>query len=111
MCTPLVVVADGWPLVVEGVKPSSKGVPGGVPCSRMSWSMSMPVALVEVSAWSQWGCGVLLWRGVLCSMLLVFAVSGIGRRGLTSLRFVEKLPGIFLVGMKGFRVLEQEYSP
>jgi hypothetical protein len=25
--------AEGWPLVVEGVKPLSKGVPGGVPYS------------------------------------------------------------------------------
>ena len=31
--------------------------------------------------------------------------------GLVSLCLVERLPGIFFVGLKGFRVLEHEYSP
>ena len=44
-------------------------------------------------------------------MLLVLAVSGVGRGGLVSLRLLERLPGIFLVGLKGFWVLEQEDNP
>jgi len=36
------------PRVVDGLKPSSKGVPGGVPWPWGSWSISMPVASTEV---------------------------------------------------------------
>ena len=48
--------------------------------------------------------------GVMCSLLLVSAGSGVGGVGLVSLRFVVGLPGILLVGLKGFRVLEQKDS-
>ena len=44
-------------------------------------------------------------------MLLVSAVSDVGRRGLVSLHFVVRLPSILFVGLKGFRVLEQKDGP
>jgi len=44
-------------------------------------------------------------------MVLVLAVGGVGRGGMVPLRFVEGLSGIFLVGLQGFRVLEQNYRP
>ena len=45
-------VCCGLPLVVDGVNSSSKGVHKGILCPGGSWSTSMPVAHVEVPAWS-----------------------------------------------------------
>ena len=46
-------------------------------------------------------------------MVLVPAVSSVGRGGggLVPLRLAEGLYGIFLVGLQGFRVLEQKDGP
>ena len=49
--------------------------------------------------------------GVLCFLVVVFAVRGVGRGGLVPLRLVEGLSGIFLVSLQSFQVLEQKRQP
>jgi hypothetical protein len=42
---------------------------------------------------------------VVCSLLLVSAIGGVGGWGLVSIRVVVGLLGIFFVGLKSFRVM------